>query len=135
MENGVIVQMIENTRLMLSILADSENRCRAELEADIRCLLVEYGLIESVRDLEAKADAKIKGLQENAESLRKNLAWLESMVTPVPAQTNYAHGLDLTQLDSSTASLVRMGHLPTITHLGGHIENAAQSEDYAVTLA
>ena len=69
------------------------------------------------------------------QKIKAEIALLEAELTEKPAfwQTNreIVYGIDLSLLDATTAGLVRAGHLPTITHLGGRIEDAGQSEDYA----
>ena len=135
MERSIIEQMIENARKMLVILSDSEARYRADAEIEVERLLVEHGLAHQVRAIRSAADERAQSLRRDAELLHRQISMLESMLTTPVSHTGYLHGIDLSKLDSATASLVRSGHLPTITQLGGQIENAAQSEDYGVALA
>jgi hypothetical protein len=135
MERSIIEQMIENARKMLVILSDSEARYRADAENEVERLLTEHGLSQQIRTIRAAADERSQSLRRDAEILHRQILMLESMRAQPEAHTGLLHGIDLSKLDAATASLVRSGHLPTITQLGGQIENAAQSEDYAVALA
>jgi hypothetical protein len=135
MERSIIEQMIENARKMLVILSDSEARYRADAEIEVERLLVEHGLAHQVRAIRSAAEERAQSLRRDSELLHRQISMLESMLTTPVSHTGYLHGIDLSKLDLATASLVRSGHLPTITQLGGQIENAAQSEDYGVALA
>lgn len=135
MERTIIEQMIENARKMLVILSDSEVRYREDGQAEVDKLLTQHGLMEQIRDIQDRAEERVRAMQRDADILRGQIEVMERMLKPAVVQPEYLHGLDLSKLDPATANLVRSGHLPTITQLGGHIENAAQSEDYAVALA
>lgn len=135
MERSIIEQMIENARKMLVILSDSEARYRADAEMEVEKLLAEHGIDQRIRAIRSAAEDRAQSLRRDAELLHRQIAMLESLTTTPTPHTGYLHGIDLGKLDPATASLVRSGHLPTITQLGGQIENAAQSEDYGVALA
>lgn len=135
MERNIIEQMLENARKMLVILSESEARYRADGEAEVAKVLADHGIADRIRDIRDKAESQARAMRRDADTLEEQILFMESMlVQPVP-HSDFLYGIDLSKLDAATASLVRNGHLPTITQLGGHIENAAQSEDYAVALA
>lgn len=135
METEEIKRMLESTKELLNILLESEARYREEADTAVATLLVDCGVMARIEDIMKKAEAKCELLQKESERLRNQLELMEAMLRQTDAKGELLHGLDISRLDPATAHLVRLGHLPTITHLGGHIENAAQSEDYAVAQA
>lgn len=135
METKVIADVIENMRGLLVLLAETEVKYRQSAEIQIENLLIQHGIVEERDAILRETDEKIAELRAQSESMREQLASLEGFVSKRQPEVAHAFGIDLSKLDPATAYLVQSGHLPTITQLGGQIENAAQSEDYGVALA
>jgi hypothetical protein len=99
--------------------------------------MISARIADKVQELRDLANERCREIDAEAADIQRQILDLKSMMwaftLPTPTPTT-AYGIDLTTLDSATAALVRAGHLPTITQLGGNIEDAAQSEDYAVSL-
>jgi hypothetical protein len=135
MQTSQIQQMIKNSERHLELLIEASSRIRKEAEQDVYQLMVSARIADKVQELRDLANERCREIDAEAADIQRQIADLKSMIWAftLPTPTT-AYGIDLTTLDSATAALVRAGHLPTITQLGGNIEDAAQSEDYAVSL-
>jgi hypothetical protein len=136
MQTSQIQQMIKNSERHLELLIEASSRIRKEAEQDVYQLMVSARIADKVQELRSLANERCLEIDAEAAEVHRQIADLKAMMWAftLPAPT-MAYGIDLTTLDSATAALVRAGHLPTITQLGGNIEDAAQSEDYAVSLS
>ena len=145
MQTSQIQQMIKNSERHLELLIEASKRIRNDTEQDVHQLMISARIADKVQELRDLANERCREIDAEAADIQRQIADLKAMMwaftlpTPTMAHSSdsmtRAYGIDLTTLDGATAALVRAGHLPTITQLGGNIEDAAQSEDYAVSLA
>jgi hypothetical protein len=135
MQTSQMQQMIKNSERHLELLIEASKRIKDDAEQDVHQLMISARIADKVQELRDLANERCREIHYEIVDVHRQIADLKAMMWAFTLPTpTMAYGIDLTTLDSATAALVRAGHLPTITQLGGNIEDAAQSEDYAVSL-
>jgi len=136
MQTSQIQQLIKNSERHLELLIEASKRIRNDTEQDVYQLMISARIADKAQELRDLANERCQEIDAEAADVQRQIADLKAMIWAFTLPTpTMAYGIDLTTLDGATAALVRAGHLPTITQLGGNIEDAAQSEDYAVSLS